>query len=381
MDGFNQQVFSAVLSARHLSLSAVSQKIGMAEDDLKSQIRQEKGPSQSVINKLSHELSVPSFVFFMDHAPDLGGALVDFRKSRPSAVPKERETVEAIDMAARLQEIAEELRHKDRLRRDSTLEDIRSPKFASDVRKELRITADLQTGAKSNAAFYSLCRAAIEERGLFVLHDSFPADDGSGFCLADSYARFIVVNTRKQNHGRRNFTLMHELAHALLAKSGISDPFVTKNEIEKACNLFAARVLVPKSLAETAFKRCSVNVEPTLDDIYASSRFLKISQEATVVRFEQLGLTKAGSHRNWLQAIKAIGNPDYDRGGGGGGNVPQEKVKLAKYGFTFAKVFGTALIAEDISPLEIYRASGLKPKYQKPYFSFASSAEPTDAED
>ena len=48
-------------------------------------------------------------------------------------------------------------------------------------------------------------------------------------------------------------------------------------------------------------------------------------------------------------------------------------MKLAKYGFHFATAFDAPLRQGRISEINLYRATGLKPKYQREYFDFAKS--------
>jgi Zn-dependent peptidase ImmA (M78 family)/transcriptional regulator with XRE-family HTH domain len=379
MDSFNQNALKTVLAARHLTLKGVSDRAGVSESALRSQVENEAGPDAPTLKLLSKQLSVPDFVFFMDRPPNITEPLIDFRQSPPSAQPKHPSTVETIALAQRLQEVADDLGHADELPRGMSLETVASADFAKSLRAELGITDALQIDAENPAKFYALCRARVEAKGIFVLQDSFPSEDGSGFCL--SSARLIVVNTYKQNHARRNFTLFHELAHLLAGRPGISDPFVTNNLIERRCNRFSGRFLCPRSLAEAAFKRVRPTSTPSTEDVYRCAKYLNISQEATVVRFEQLELFAPGSHATWKNAVSG-NNPDWGKKrSGGGGNVAQEKVKLAKYGFTFASVFGSAVRRRALSPLQLYRISGLKPKYQSSYFDFASSAESVDADD
>jgi hypothetical protein len=79
----------------------------------------------------------------------------------------------------------------------------------------------------------------------------------------------------------------------------------------------------------------------------------KISQEATVLRLEQLGLYGVGSHEKWLRFIHNRGNPDFsEKGGGGKEPPPQEKVKLAKYGFASPARL-TTCSAKDLFPKSI----------------------------
>jgi Zn-dependent peptidase ImmA (M78 family) len=129
------------------------------------------------------------------------------------------------------------------------------------ARKFFNITLEDQANAKDARVFYVLCRKHIEDKGVFVLHDSFPYEDGSGFCLSHPTHPLIVVNTMQQTRGRRLFTLAHELGHVLMRKSGISDPFVSRNATERLCNRFAASFLVPSSFVSALLK----NVTPERD--------------------------------------------------------------------------------------------------------------------
>jgi Zn-dependent peptidase ImmA (M78 family) len=157
-----------------------------------------------------------------------------------------------------------------------------------------------------------------------------------------------------------------------MGKSGISDPFVRRNAIERRCNRFAGSFLVPQSYVSSLLG-VPVTRDPDLDDVRWAARKLKVSQEATVLRLEQLNIYKNGSHSKWL-ALVHNDNPDYSEKGGGGKQPPaQEKVKLAKYGFTFARAFRRFLDQGIISEIDLYRASGLKPKYQKSYFEYVNS--------
>ncbi len=81
----------------------------------------------------------------------------------------------------------------------------------------------------------------------------------------------------------------------------------------------------------------------------------------------------SGSYEKW-RALVHNDNPDFsERRGGGKGPPPQEKVKLAKYGFRFATLFKSLLDDDRINEINLYRTSGLKPKYQKSYFDYVAS--------
>jgi hypothetical protein len=53
-------------------------------------------------------------------------------------------------------------------------------------------------------------------------------------------------------------------------------------------------------------------------------------------------------------------------------------VKLAKYGFRLARALKRLLDSGTVSELNLYRATGLKPKYQRPYFDYVAALTPTE---
>ncbi|MER9236418.1 ImmA/IrrE family metallo-endopeptidase [Mesorhizobium sp. M0622] len=361
-----------------MSTGDLSKRLQMDVGELRSEIEEKPEPGLGVLGKIARELSLPRFAFFMSQAPELNGVLPDFRSDQPDETQKSRQTVEAIQFAQTVQRAAITLASKpaSELPRFTASVGSDIEVFALTARNFFEITIEDQRDSKDAKAFYTLCRKKIEDKGIYVLHASFPSEDGSGFCLAHPEHPVIVVNTKNQTRARRLFTLVHELAHVLMGKSGISDPFIRKNSIERRCNRFAGALLVPRALLGTLLKNITPAKRPDVDDVAWVSRRLKISQEASVLRLEQLGLFEEGSHSSWLAIVKSRGgNPDYsERGGGGNGEPPpQEKTKLAKYGFHFAQVFSPLLSQGSIDPINLYRATGLKPAYQKAYFDYAKS--------
>ncbi len=375
MASYNPNVLREALRSRSLTPAALSERLGVSRQDVEDALEPEPEPRQALLNEIARELALPAFVFFMSEPPPLKDIITDFRSPTPRRTPKSRQTLESIQLAAAIQEAAGHLRAQParELPRFEAAGRSEIDAFALAMRGALRISVEDQAEAADASAFYNICRKKIEDLGIFVIHESFPETDGSGFCLADPEYPVVVVNTRKQTRGRRLFTLLHELAHVLMGETGISDPFVRENTIERRCNQFAGSFLVPRPYVAVLLQNCSVPRNPSIDDVASLARRLKISQQAAVLRLEELDLVQAGSHSRWLAAIRNVGNPDYSSGGGGGGQTPQEKVKLAKYGFHFATAFDAPLRTGQISEINLYRLSGLKPKFQRAYFDYAKS--------
>jgi Zn-dependent peptidase ImmA (M78 family) len=349
----------------------------MTVAELDRELERSPEPQQGLLNNIAKQLAVPPFVFFMRSPPSTDDVIPDFRSPHPEPTPKSPTTRESIQFALAIQKTAEKLSIPTTSRLPLFPEIGREEVdiFALEARNFFSISLDDQAEAKDAKSFYNICRKKIEDRGIFVLQDSFPHEDGSGFCIAHQQYPVIVVNTKKQTRGRRLFTLIHELAHVFMGQSGISDPFVRANAIETRCNRFASRFLVPNSYVSDLLRNIRPVLNPDLDDVASYARRLKISQQAAILRLEELRLVQRGSYDWWLSAIRSVGNPDFaERGGGGGtGPPPQEKVKLAKYGFRFASAFEAPLRQGRISEINLFRATGLKPKYQREYFDFVKA--------
>lgn len=376
---YNPNILQQALQARHLTPANLSRRLGIDLNELNRELRREPEPKSDLLKSVARELSLPPFAFYMQQLPTLQEAIPDFRSSKPAPSAKARETLESIQFAEGIQKMLIGLATAavSDLPRFTAIQDEEIDRFALAMREHCDISLEDQSEARDSRAFYVTVRKKVEEKNITVLQDSFPREDGSGFCLAHPTHPLVLINTQKQTRARRLFTLCHELAHVLMGQTGISDPFVRKNTVERRCNRFASSFLIPEDYV-AALLGSSVTRTPDLEDVRWAARRLKASQEATVLRLEQLGLYEVGTHSKW-RALVHNNNPDFsEKGGGGKEPPPQEKVKLAKYGFRFAKALSSPLDEGAISEINLYRASGLKPKYQRPYFDYVNSI--SDAE-
>jgi Zn-dependent peptidase ImmA (M78 family) len=366
---FNPSILDAVLRARALSKRALADRIGESVDSLDAELGREPEPKQTLLNKIADELRVPAYIFYMETIPDIQEVIPDFRTQDIQPRSKSKETLRALQLAESVQKVVRDNKpvHPADLLKVDIFSSESVEREAIKAREHFNITMEDQFSTKSAGKFYVRCRRNIEQKGIFVLHLSFPSEDGSGFCLYDEQYPIIVANTRNQTIQRRLFTLVHELGHVLIERSGISDPFKRSNYIEAKCNEFAGSFLLPVAAIQYVSERVRVPVEPSIEDVQRVAAKFKVSQQATSLRLEKKGFVKAGSHDRWLAHVSREGNPDYYPKRGGSGETPQEKIKLSYYGFRFANAFDRLLRDKRLSALDIYRVSGLKPKYQKKY--------------
>lgn len=132
----------------------------------------------------------------------------------------------------------------------------------------------------------------IEKAGILVLRSGIVGsntsrglspEEASGFAIADPVAPIIFVNA-KDSVARRNFTLVHELAHIWVGQDALdnyddeSAPNFSKG-LERFCDQVAANVLMPAEMFAQAWQD---------DPEYAARRF-KVSVLAVLVRALELG--------------------------------------------------------------------------------------------
>lgn len=138
-----------------------------------------------------------------------------------------------------------------------------------------------------------------ESNGIFISRTSFihsrlklDSNELQGFAIADPYAPFIFINSDDWV-APQLFTLVHELAHIWIAKTGISnniDLDIKKvsdfDRVELFCNEIAANALIPKTLIQSLDTR----VFRDSKNIFNAARTIGVSSFAFLVRALNLNL-------------------------------------------------------------------------------------------
>jgi len=113
----------------------------------------------------------------------------------------------------------------------------------------------------------------IESAGILVMvngvvenntHRPLDVEEFRGFALIDSHAPLIFINGTDAKAAQM-FTLVHELAHLWVGKSGISnlkELIAPENEIEEFCNKVAAEFLVPTHEMAQEWKAAKASDKP-----------------------------------------------------------------------------------------------------------------------
>jgi len=151
-----------------------------------------------------------------------------------------------------------------------------------------------------------------EAAGIFIsrasyLHSRLVLDRDliQGFAIADKFAPFIFVNTKNWN-APQLFTLVHELAHIWIAKSGISNeididfsenPKSKFHPVELFCNQVAANALMPRELI-TQF---GTDLFDSNNKIFNQAKELGISSFALLVRALNLNIITQSKYKTLKQ--------------------------------------------------------------------------------
>ncbi|WP_246979766.1 ImmA/IrrE family metallo-endopeptidase [Aromatoleum anaerobium] len=141
---------------------------------------------------------------------------------------------------------------------------------------------------------FGYLRGKIEQTGIFVLlignlgshHSNVSPEVFRGFALADEIAPFIVINDQDAKPAW-SFTVLHELVHIWLGKTGVSGGEIEQG-VERFCNDVASRILLPANeLGEFPIR--DGDTERLVLDIGEFSRTRKISGAMVAYRLYQAG--------------------------------------------------------------------------------------------
>lgn len=288
-----------------ISKEAAAYKVHVPVEKL---IEWEKGRNQPTIKQaetLAKAYRRPFALFFLPEIPRDFEPLQDYRRS----------TAKPLSTASIF--IIREIQQKQAWVRDVFEEGKEIPlsfvgKFSLNDKPTL-IANDIINTLQINPSKYSIDNPIkewidkAETKGIFIsrtsfIHSRLTLDNKEiqGFTITDPYAPFIFVNSKDWN-APQLFTLVHELAHIWIAKSGISneiEPDLTHtNEIhpvELFCNEVAANVLMPAE----KMKNLDAAIFDSAKKVFKNSKIFGVSTFAFLVRALNLQLIPPYKYRN-----------------------------------------------------------------------------------
>ena len=214
--------------------------------------------------KLAETLRIPFGYLFLETPPELTVPLPDFRKLTDADIKEpSMDLLEVLNSTMSQQEWYREYRldnGAEPLKFVSSYT-IRSEvkTVAADINNQLGMNNGTRSSANSWSDYLTKLTRKAESIGIMVMRSGVVGNNTKrplslkefqGFAITDKIAPVVFINS-KDFDSAKIFTLIHEIAHIWVGKSGISlvDEVQTSerhSDVETFCNSVAAEALVPK---------------------------------------------------------------------------------------------------------------------------------------
>lgn len=180
---------------------------------------------------------------------------------------------------------------------------------AASIRDYIKLSLEVFRQSRSADDAFSYLRKAVETSGVFVLlagnlgshHSSIDVDVFRGFALADKVAPFVVINDQDATTAW-SFTLLHEVAHIWLGKTGISGGYAGI-ALEKFCSDVASEILMPRGELTDLTLRNRTDPDQIISQVSEFARTRNISQSLVAYRLFRQGTI---SEQTWLQVGRSL---------------------------------------------------------------------------
>jgi Zn-dependent peptidase ImmA (M78 family)/DNA-binding XRE family transcriptional regulator len=181
--------------------------------------------------------------------------------------------------------------------------------IAADMTGTLSLTIEDRKDVRNWEQFFDLLVKRAEAVGIWVMrsgivanntHRSLEVHEFRGFAICDDIAPLVFING-KDAKAAQIFTLVHEMAHLWIGKSGISNISLDQpasahqKDIERVCNAVAAEVLIPEESFLKMWQEGERDLEESANDL---ATFFRVSTVVVSRRALDLGLI------DWQSYIK-----------------------------------------------------------------------------
>ncbi len=285
-----------------LSIDALAHKISVSAHVLEACERGEQQLTFRQAQLLASRTHIPFGILFLPQPPEFRLPVPDYRsRIDPSYQVPSLELFDVLHDAQRKQDWFRDyaLKHDwERLEFVGSSPSSTPEQIATSIRRELHLAVDYADQFKRWEDTLQFLISAAEEARILVIrngivgnntHRQLDVDEFRGFVLVDDMAPLVFLNG-KDAKSAQMFTLIHELAHLWIGKSGLTDaPMALRSidhPVERICNQVAAEVLAPQEIFLTSWDRHNALVE-NLDKL---AKQLKISRLVVISRALDLEL-------------------------------------------------------------------------------------------
>ena len=225
----------------------------------------DRAPTRAQLLELVRVYRCPLLSFYMKRPPRRDDRGEDFRQSAGAVSRRESSLLDALlrDIRARQEMVRSLLEDEEESQELAFVGSASISDGACAVAASIASTLEFDhrgCGARRGDAdtLFRTLRERAESAGVFVLligdlgsyHTALGVEVFRGFAISDRVAPFVVINDQDAR-AARSFTLIHELAHIWLDRSGVSGvpspnaPRSLEDRIEQFCNDVAGEFLLP----------------------------------------------------------------------------------------------------------------------------------------
>ena len=225
----------------------------------------DRAPTRAQLLELVRVYRCPLLAFYMKRPPRRDDRGEDFRQSAGAVSRRESSLLDALlrDIRARQEMVRSLLEDEEESQELAFVGSASINDGARAVAASIASTLEFDhrgRGARRGDAdtLFRTLRERAESAGVFVLligdlgsyHTALGVEVFRGFAISDRVAPFVVINDQDAR-AARSFTLIHELAHIWLDRSGVSGvpspnaPRSLEDRIEQFCNDVAGEFLLP----------------------------------------------------------------------------------------------------------------------------------------
>jgi Zn-dependent peptidase ImmA (M78 family)/transcriptional regulator with XRE-family HTH domain len=340
----------------------------------------EREPTRPLLLRMAKQYRRPLLAFYMSQIPRTGQRGQDFRTLPPERSRAQDALVDTMirDVRARQEMVRAIMEDED--------EAVRLPFVGSmemndgvdavlqSIRETLNLDVDRYRGrqaANRTPSGFGYLRQQAERAGIFVLlignlgshHTNIEVEIFRGFALADVVSPFIVINDQDAEPAW-SFTLLHELCHIWLGRTGVSGTDAS-TDIEQFCNDVAGRFFLPAvELAElrdirvNEIDQASARISDFAESRHVSRSMVayKLFREGVIDYDQWRGLSNLFRSR-WLVSREAQRERNRNRDGGPSYYV----VKRHRLGDALVSLTRRVLAERALTPTKAAIVLGVKP--------------------
>lgn len=353
----NPQIFNWALARAQVSEEDLSHSLGVKLEKVIDWAAGKQKPTFGQAQKLASKLHIPFAFFFLPNPPQDDLPIPDLRT--PGNHGLEAASVDLKDIIAAVMRRQEW--YKDYLLDQNAEEldfigsrtiDGDPVEVAENIRHVLGL-GQLNPRGLSWEEYQRQIVAAAEKAGILVMrsgivdnntHRPLSVAEFRGFAISDRYAPVVFVNLRDAPPARL-FTLLHELAHLWLGKSGVSSgKAIEDRREERFCNAVAGEFLAPtRDMLAYWNSGKSLN-----DNVFDLAKTFHVSRYVIIRRALDLGLVSYDTYQEYYrELVEQFNNSD---GGGGNFYAMAQNKNSAR--------FSKALLNETLSGRVLLRDAG-----------------------